>query len=141
MIDLDQKTDEEKSAYFRQKDDETARYFKSVDFDKIDERVKVISEAFDAKKERLQSCAEKTRFEEAWEEFMAECAKTKTCGISFSNQISAFEKSTGFSFIFIFFCSQWLCNRPKRIAAVRSAIQPKNDEKIETLSLSEMMAP
>lgn len=138
MNNLDQKTDEEKAAYFRQKDDETARYFKSVDFDKIDERVKVISEAFDAKKERLASYSEKKRFEEAFEEFLAECAKTKTCGISFSNQISAFEKSTGFSFIFIFFCSQWLCNRPKRIAAVRLAIQPKDDEKI---SLFEMMTP
>ena len=138
MNNLDKKTDDEKASYFRHKDDETARYFKSVDFIEVDERVKVICEAFDEKKERLQSYAEKQRFEEAWEEFMAECAKTKTFGISFSNQISAFEKTTGFSFIFIFFCSQWLCNRPKRIAAVRSAIQPKNDEKI---SLFEMMAP
>lgn len=138
MNNLDQKADDDKIAYFREKDDETARYFKNIDFDKIDERVKVICEAFDAKKERLASCAAKKRFEEAWEEFMAECAKTKTCGICFSNQISAFEKTTGFSFIFIFFCSQWLCHQPKRIAAVRSAIQPKEDEKI---SLFEMMAP
>ena len=114
--------DQENAEYFYKFDNEKAHYFKKLDTNCRADRVKTIVEMYELRRERLREHAKLKAFEEAFQEFLAECEKEEFFGIAFSLQVENYSSKTGISLFLVMHMSMWMKQNQNRIDAVRKAI-------------------